>query len=169
MWCLRRQCWRARSCCSRFDPLHALQKCDNLTLQPQKREGVAALADEVDDLKWGIQEEEDKQEQAAVSARALQLQQSVELAAVAAAIEAEEGRCSGAEKLLFCIESRLADLNDKFEREAIEAPLPHVPVRQVVREPEARSASEAATRALQHRLQKLIGCRCVCLCVCVLE
>jgi len=128
---------------------------------------VAALADEVDDLKWGIQEEEDKQEQAAVSARALQLQQSVELAAVAAAIEAEEGRCSGAEKLLFCIESRLADLNDKFEREAIEAPLPDVPVRQVVREPEARSASEAATRALEHRLQKLIGCRCVCLCVCV--
>jgi len=141
-------------------------------LLQQRREAITVLQEETDDVKWGIEEEEARMELAGVAARAAALQQSQALALAAAAVEAEVDRCSAAEKLLFCMESRLAGLNDKFEREVIEEPLPDVPVRRVLREPPPRSATEAATRALEQRLAKLIGCRCVCvhvcpMCVCV--
>jgi hypothetical protein len=62
------------------------------------------------------------------------------------------------EKLLFNVESRLAKLNDTFERKAVDLPLPEVPVRQLVQEPPPLTATAAATRALEQRLSKLIGC-----------
>lgn len=55
------------------------------------------------------------------------------------------------------VESRLAKLNDKFEREAIDAPMPEVPVRQFVQEPPPQTAAEAASRALEQRLSKVTG------------
>ena len=90
-------------------------------------------------------------------ARAVQEQQRVQLAAAEAAVEADAERCDRAEKLLFMVESRLAKLNDKFEREAIDAPVPEVPVRQFVQEPPPQTAAEAASRALEQRLSKITG------------
>ncbi len=90
-------------------------------------------------------------------ARALQLQQSVDLAAAAAAVEADAYRCSRAETLLFNVESRIATINDKFERHVAEAPKHEEPVRKFVQEPPPLTATEAATRALEHRLSKLTG------------
>ena len=88
-------------------------------------------------------------------ARAVQLQQSMELAAAAAAVEADAQRCTRTETLLFNVESRLASINDKFEREVAEAPKHEEPVRKFVQEPPPLNATEAATRALEHRLSKL--------------
>ena len=96
-----------------------------------------------------IQEEE--------KSRAVQAQQSIEIATAAAAVDAETGRCNRAERLLFSLESRLAELNDKFEQKTVEAAPPEAPVRSFVQEPPPQTATEAAARALEQRLSRLTG------------
>ena len=87
----------------------------------------------------------------------MQAQQCIALAAAAAAVDADARRCSRVEKLLFSVESRLAHYNDKFALEAAEAPTLEAPIRKFVQEPPPLTATEAATRALEHRLSKIIG------------
>jgi hypothetical protein len=55
------------------------------------------------------------------------------------------------------LESRLAELNDKFEHKTVEAAPPEVPVRAFVKQPPPLTATEATTRALEQRLSKLTG------------
>jgi hypothetical protein len=55
------------------------------------------------------------------------------------------------------LESRLAELNDKFEHKTVEAAPPEAPVRSFVQEPPPLTATEAAARALEQRLSRLTG------------
>jgi hypothetical protein len=87
----------------------------------------------------------------------LKLEQSTKLAAAAAAVDADVERCRRQENLLFLMESRLAQLNDHYEKEVVEPTQPAVPVRLRVQDPPPVTVTEAVTRALEQRLSKLIG------------